>query len=281
MALSLEQLEARRAYIGSSDVPALLGVDKYRNIGDLYAEKAGLTELFVTSSAAADWGDRLEPIVCEWVGERLGHAVKRGEYRQSEDGVLRCQLDGWVAPLGEAVEIKTSGLLNPMFRAEEEGWGADGSDEVPFRVVAQVQFALMLSGAPRCHVGAFLGGGVGPRHYVIEAHAALQAEIKRRCYAFWREHVLTRTPPEAVPSLDTLKIVRREPAKSVEVPAELIARYADVKNQAAMVKVAEDEAKAALLHALGDAEEAYSPFGTVTYMANKRGVRTLRLKETA
>ncbi len=281
MALSLEQLEARRSYIGSSDVPALLGVDKYRNIADLFLEKTGQTELAVTENVAADWGDRLEPVVCRWVGERLGEKVARGEYRRSEDGILRCQLDGWVASLGEAVEIKTSGLLNPMFRAEEEGWGADGTDEVPFRVVAQVQFALMLSGAPRGHVGAFLGCGVGPRHYVIEAHAALQAEIRRRCYAFWNDHVLTRTPPEAVPSLDTLKVVRREPAKSVEIDADLLERYRDVKAQAAMVKAAEDEAKAALLNALSDAEEGYSPFGTVTYMANKRGVRTLRLKETA
>ena len=279
MALTIEQLKARTQWIGSSDVPALLGVDKYRNVGDLFLEKTGRTELAETTNAAADWGDRLEPIVCEWIGERLGEEVVRGEHRQSEDGILRAQLDGWVPSLGEAVEIKTAGLFNPMFRADEEGWGADGTDEVPFRVLAQVQFALMLASAPRGHVGAFLGGGVGPRHYVIEAHAPLQAEIRRRCYAFWEEHVLAGVPPEDIPSIETLKVVRREPAKSVEIDAGLLERYRDVKNQAAMVKQAEDEAKAALLAALGDGEEGYSPVGSVTYMANARGVRSLRLKD--
>jgi hypothetical protein len=33
--------------------------------------------------------------------------------------------------------------------------------------------------------------------------------------------------------------------------------------------------------ALGDAEEGFSLFGTVTYMANARGVRSLRLKEAS
>lgn len=279
MALSLKQLEARRGYIGSSDVPALLGVDKYRNIGDLYLEKTGQTELAVTSNPAADWGDRLEPIVCTWVGERLGQPVKRGEYRQSDDGILRCQLDGWVVDAAEAVEIKTSGLLNPMFRADAEGWGADGTDEVPFRVLAQVQFALMLSGAQRGHVGAFLGGGVGPRHYIVDAHPQLQAEIERRCRTFWNDHVLTRTPPEAIPNLDTLKVVRREPAKSVEIDDTLIDQYRNVKEQEALVKSAADMAKAELLAALGDAEEGFALTGVVTYMANARGVRSLRIKE--
>ena len=280
MALTLKQLYARRAYLGSSDVPALLGVDKYRNVGDLFLEKTGQTELAVTANVAADLGDRLEPVICQWVADRLGVKYRRGQRRKSKDGILRCQLDGWAPESGEPIEAKSSGLVNPMFRADEEGWGADGSDEVPFRVLAQVQFALMLSGAKRGHVGAFLGGGVGPRHYVVEAHPQLQAEIERRCYAFWNEHVLTRTPPPVTPSLDTLKIVRREPAKSVEIDADLLERYRDVKNQAAMVKQAEDEAKAALLAALGDAEEGYTPFGVVTFMANKRGTRALRLKET-
>jgi len=279
MALSLEALRARRGYIGSSDVPALLGVDRYRNVGDLWLEKTGRTELEVTTNAAADWGDRLEPIVCAWVGERLGQPVVRGEYRSSPDGILRCQLDGWVAATGEAVEIKTSGLLNPQFRADTEGWGADGTDEVPYRVLAQVQFALALSGAPRGHVGAFLGGGTGPRHYVVDAHSALQDEILRRCRAFWADHVLADVAPDVVPNLDTLRVVRREPAKSVEVDGDLIERYRSIRDQAALVGAAADDAKAALIHALGDAEEGFSPIGTITYMANTRGVRSLRVKE--
>jgi predicted phage-related endonuclease len=277
MALTVEQLRERTQWIGSSDVPAILGVDPHRNVGDVFLEKSGRTEPVVTSSDAADWGDRLEPVLCDWVGERVGEEVVRGEHRQSEDGILRAQLDGWIPSLGEPVECKTSGLLQPMFNAGAAGWGADGTDDVPFRVIAQVQFALLLTGSESGHVAAFLGGGAGPRHYVVTRHAELQEEIEARCRAFWVDHVLAGVPPEVTPSIDTLRVVAREAGKSVEVDHELIQRYVDVRDQAGLVGAALDDAKAALINALGDAEEGYSPFGGVSYRANRNGVRTLRI----
>lgn len=280
MALTLEELQARSQWIGSSDVPALLGVDKYRNIADLYAEKAGLIELRVTTSDAADWGDRLEPVMCEWIAERLGEEVVRGEHRASPDGMLRAQLDGYLHSLGETVEVKTSGLLNPMFRPDAESWGSDGTDEVPFRVIAQVQFALMLSGAPRGHVAAFLGGGVGPRHYVIEAMPDLQREIERRARAFWREHVTPRVPPTEIPHVETLQALKREEGKveylmNTDLPDE----WMEAATAAKDAKDRLDAVKARVLHAMGDAEELHSPFGGWTYYANKRGTRSLRFSE--
>lgn len=278
MALTIEQIAARRDYLGSSDVPALLGLDRYRNLGDLFLEKTGKLEVRQTDSAAADWGDRLEPLMCEWVSERIGEEVVRGEYRRSKDGILRAQLDGWLAGAGETVEVKTSGLLNPMFRADVEGWGADGTDEVPYRVIAQVQFALMLAQAPRGHVAAFLGNGVGPRHYVIDAMPDLQVEIERRCRAFWTEHVLTGIAPTEIPSIDTLSLVKREEGKTVSIDEELAFQFGEAEATAKEASQAKDAIKAAVLHAMGDADTAVTPFGTFTYHANKKGVRSLRFK---
>lgn len=278
MALTVEQLTARRAWIGSSDVPALLGVDRYRNVSDLWLEKTGRTEVSVTSNAAADWGDRLEPVMCEWVAEQLGEEVVRGEHRASADGLLRAQLDGWVPSLGETVEVKTSGLLNPMFRPDNEGWGADGTDELPYRVIAQVQFALMLAGAPRGHVAAFLGGGVGPRHYVVESMPQLQDEILRRALRFWREHVQTDEPPAEVPHLDTLQALRREPEKVeyLSPDSNLPDAWVEAADALSEAKTRVDTVKAQVLNAMSDAEQLISPFGSWTYLANKRGVRSLR-----
>lgn len=279
--MTLAALKRRRKWIGSSDVPAILGVDAYRNITDVYFEKVGATEPDVSPNAAADWGDRLEPVLCTWIGERVGMRVKRGQHRKTTDGLLRAQLDGWIEEVNETVEIKTSGLLSPYFRADTAGWGADGTDEVPFRVLAQVQFALLVSGARRGHVGALLGGGAGPRHYVIEALPELQQEIERRARAFWTNHVVPRVPPEPTPHLDTLTRVLREPGKSIEIDYDLIERYQVVKDQEALVRAAVTDAKAELINALGDAEEGYTPFGAVTYRANRNGTRALRVKEAA
>ena len=279
MALSERALRARRKWIGSSDVPAILGVSDYRNIHDVYLEKTDQVEVRVTTSDAADWGDRLEPVICAWLGERLGKKVRRGQHRRSEDGLLRAQLDGLIVETNETVEVKTSGLLNPMWRADEAGWGADGTDVVPFGVLAQVQFAMMLANATVGHVAAFLGGGAGPRHYVIEPHPDLQAEIEKRARAFWTESVIPRVPPIEPPHLETVRLVRREPGKVREIDEALLERYRDVSEQASLVKVAHDAVKAEVLAAIGDAEAGVAPTGTITYFADTRGRRQLRVRK--
>lgn len=277
MAFTREQLRARNDWIGSSDVPTILGVNRYQNLGDLYLIKTGQTEPDTSTSAAAEWGNRLEPIVAQWVSERVGSPWVSGEYRRSQDGLLRAQLDGWMPDVHQHIEVKTAGLLNPFFRADEEGWGRDGTDEVPYNVLAQTQFAMMLAGSTITHVGAFLGG-TGPRHYVIPALPELQEAIRERCYAFWNDHVLAGVPPEDVPSLDTLRLVQREPLKSIEIDGNLIDRYRAIKEQADLITKAADHVKAEILTAMGDAEQGVSPMGTVTYTANSRGYRTFRVK---
>lgn len=281
MALTIEQLRERTRFLGSSDIPALLGVDKYRNIGDLFLEKTGKTEIVQTTNVAADWGDRLEPVMCEWVSERLGTPVVRGEHRASRDGILRAQLDGWLPEVCETVEVKTSGLLNPMFRADAEGWGAEGTDELPFRVLAQVQFAQLLSEAAGTHVAAFLGDGVGPRLYYVKPMPDLQAEIERRARVFWTEHVLTGVEPDEIPHLDTLRSVVRTPEKVAYLPfdSNLADDWMAAKTAEKTATETVKQVQARVLHALGDAEELQSPFGTWSYYANKKGVRTLRFSE--
>lgn len=278
MAMTLEQLKARVHHLGGSDVPALLGVGwPDRNIGSLYLEKTQQTEIKVTSSPEADLGDRLEPMIVEWVGDRLGLPVERGHHVRSADGILRAQLDGYIQATGEVVEAKSAGLLNPMFRAGDEGWGPEGTDQLPFRVLAQVQFQLMLAEAPRAHVGAFLGGGVALRHYVVEAMPDLQDEIKRRCYAFWNDHVLKRVPPEEVPTIETLKTVKRIPGRVVDISPELVERLKAARDMEKLAAAAAESVAAEVMHAVGDAEEGISIAGHVTLKADKNGKRSLRL----
>lgn len=284
MALTVEQLQERTRFIGSSDAPVIIGAGRqrqdgtpYQTLTDLWLAKTGRVEITQTTHDAADLGDRLEPLLCEWVSDRLGVDVVRGEHRASPDGILRAQLDGYIPELNETVEAKSSGLYSPMFRADEAGWGADGTDHVPFWVICQAQFALMLTKAARCHVPALLGGGVGLRHYVIDAMPDLQAEIERRCRAFWTDHVLTDIQPAEPASIDTLKVLKREPGKAVAVPDDLVDRYETAQAAAAEANEAREVVKRDILAALGDAEVGMTPIGTFTYYANARGVRTLRL----
>ncbi len=300
-AMSVQQLEERANFCGASDVPALLGLDPFRNITDVYMAKRRLIELKETDSEDAAFGNDAEPFLIDWLAQEVGQPVETGRVAMHPNGILRAQLDGYLPLANQTAEAKTTGIFaGPTWRPEENGWGKPGTDEIPLRFIAQTQVGLMNTKAGVCQVPVLLrvpGAGAAridradgsillvpgaeKRLYVVEELPELQKEILARVEHFWFEHVIPGIPPAEVPSIETLKVVKREPGKSVEIDADLIERYEAIKEQEKLIAVAKEEAKEKLIHALGDADEGYSPFGGVTYYANKNGVRSLSVKERA
>jgi len=287
MSLTREELQQRTAYIGSSDVPAILGVDEYRTITDVYLSKIGALEIEPTSSLAADLGSRLEPALVTWAHDRLEdeHGPLELELDRRfmhENGIFSAQCDGWLPSLAEPIEAKTHGLVSPVWDGSE--WGADGSDEIPFRTLAQVNFSMLVTGARKAHVVALLGRGMGPRFYVVNRVEPLVAEIAERCERFWRENVEKCVPPEALASLSVMKTRLREPSLMTSVDPMLAERWQSLKDQEALVKAAIDEAKGDVLAQMeledGRAAEIGStPWGDFEYKANRNGVRRFIYKE--
>ena len=276
MALTREELEARTRYLGSSDVPALLGVSPYANVTDLWLSKTGRVELTPTTNPAADLGDRLEPALVQIVADELGTPVEfNRRVHHPERAWMSAQLDGWMPDLARPIEAKTRGLFSPVWDGSD--WG-DGGDAVPFDVLAQVCFALLVTGADSGEVVALLGRGMGVRRYTIPRVPNLIEEIERRATAFWEDHVQAGVPPVDVPHLDTLRDLRREAGKSVEVDHEAPFQWENLTDQLRLVEGARDALKAGILHQMGDAERGVTPFGEFTYAADKRGRRTFRYK---
>jgi predicted phage-related endonuclease len=86
-------------------------------------------------------------------------------------------------------------------------WGADGTDDVAADVFAQVQGQMEAVRADRDHwVGSSLPDlnvthvavrvdGRDIRHFLIERDEEIGAMLVERAERFWRDHVLTETPP--------------------------------------------------------------------------------------
>lgn len=277
MALTTQELQERVHYLGSSDIPAILGVDPYRNATEVWMAKTGRLEITATDSRPADLGNRLEAPLVQIVAEQLEQPVELNR-RFVRDEILSAQVDGWLVDAEEPIEAKAMGLFNPRFDVSE--WGSEGTDEVPYRILAQVSFSLLVTGAEVAHISALLGGGLGHRVYRIPRHEKLIRKIHERALAFWRDHVLADVRPPDMPRIDTLKQVRREPGKIVEVDHELPERWQVMDDQFKLVKSAHQELKAEIIDALGDAEYGETPFGVFEYSPDKRGRRTLRLRGT-
>lgn len=279
MALTVEELAARQHYLGGSDIPALLGVDPYRTVVDLWLEKTGRVEPTPVTNRAADLGDRVEPVLVQWAADMLdlGDLVRFNV--RATDEHLSSQVDGLLdLPNGpEVIEAKANGLFNPRWDGSD--WGTEGTDQVPYRVLAQVVFALHMHNADTGYVAALLGGGLGLRLYQVQKSQALADEIVSLADRFWHEHVIADVRPDGMPSLDTVQNLRRDETKIVTVPEEYGHRWSSLKDQEALVAAAIRDLRVRVLDTMGDATFGDTGWGQFTYKADRNGRRTFRYKE--
>jgi len=262
MPITDEQRQARRQWIGASDVPSILGVG-YNNAADIYWSK--VQDIDRPENDAMLAGTLFEGGVLDW-GERQLGPLRRNVLVAHPSLPLRANQDAVVIADGRPVECKTAGLFRPL----QEVWGPDGSSEVPDRVIVQCQAILACTEQELCEVVAFLGGR-GFAAFRVYRNEPLVEIIERQCEAFWAM-VETRQPPRDItPSIETLKAIRREPKTVVPVDLELVDRWESAKAAAKLAGAAADEAQAAVLTALGTAEGGSLPDGReVTYFEQTR-----------
>ena len=217
-----EWLALRRHGIGSSDAPAVCGLDPYRKPIQVYMDKLGL-EPDRPSNEAAEWGRLLEDLIAAEFARRTGKKVRRlnAIFQSREHPFMIAEPDREL-PGRALLEIKTTGLPH------KREWD---NDQVPERVMVQVQHQLVVMGAERAFVACLVGGQELLIREVWPDRQLQQAlvDIERR---FWFEHVAVRVPPppddsEAY-SRAMAALYPGEAGKTVELPdsaRELIVDY--------------------------------------------------------
>jgi putative phage-type endonuclease len=201
--LTQVEREARTAGLGGSDALAYCGKDPRKTPLELYLEKTGTgsppepVDPEAAPDPRMDWGNRLEPVVREWLAEEIGRRIFDAQrfYRSSHYPFMTAHLDGITSGPTEGVEIKTA----DKFMAQE--FGEVGTDQVPVRYVLQCTHYMIVTGISRFHLGALVGGN-DARHYIIDLDTDLAAMLIERARAFWH-HVQTHTPPAPVTLADT------------------------------------------------------------------------------
>lgn len=264
-------LQARRSGIGSSDVPAILGVDGYgRTALHVYHEKVtGLAEQDI--GEAALWGNLLEdPIAREWARRNRAAIQKVGIVSHAQHPWRRATLDRRVVscPLDRVfgrcmLEVKT-----------RSAWVAGKwSRGLPDDVAAQVCWALAVTGYDHAHVVVLIGGQ-DYRQYVVGRDLDLEELVVPRVARFWQSHILRRLPPDLPDEYDPERIVEldgalhpsREGAVEVSDDAlEALERYERARIAKSAAERAQSVAKVELILALGDREAAITPDSKPVY----------------
>lgn len=284
--ITAEQRKTRLSYAGSSDAPAILGVDPYRSAADVWLEKTGRVDGF-EGNEHTDRGTLLEPALLDWAEKEIGRPFDRQVMRIAADGLRAANFDGicWPreTPGAFTVEAKTA--------CSDEEWGDDGTDQVPDRVLIQAHHQFDIAGPAyrTCYVPMLVPvyRKFDFRLYVVPRNDDLVRVVAESTATFMRDFVRAdRQPDDFKPSMEVLKRMKRVPNKVVGIADEIIDAW--IACQGARKQAGDDEeaAKLAVLMALGDADGATFSTGSLTYLETTRKAhevkastyRTLRRK---
>ena len=177
----------REKRIGGSDVGAILGVNPYKSIIDVYIDK---TEgISFEGNESTYWGHIHESTIMKEFGKRHKEFIVYQAPYSVIDDFLIANLDGVLKDKenGEygVLEIKTTNAFN------YKDW--DG-DVVPQYYYAQVQHYLMLTGYKFAYIAVLIGGN-HYKDFKIERNEEDIELIRNKASEFYNENILKLIPP--------------------------------------------------------------------------------------
>jgi putative phage-type endonuclease len=256
-------LTARRSGIGSSDVPAILGLIEQNPPLKVYYDKLGHN--VDDAGEAAYWGTVNEANVAHRWAMQNRSVIRRVGLVAHQDHphwmttldrrVTECPLDSTEqSPCG--LEIKT----RSAFKSAQ--WHAGAPDDV----TAQVLWQIIVNGYEHMHYAVLIGGNDYHQGVIrADQYRDVMADITTAVDRFWYEHVQAQVPPEPTGDGEALaRLFRRlHPTRSGAVDID---RHADAldalldytrhQREESAAKKAKAAAKARMVAALGDAQEA-------------------------
>lgn len=265
-------LEARRFYLGGTDLAAIVGKHKYKTPLGVYAEKVlGLMD--EDQSVMAMMGLALEPVVRYVVEKDTKRPVVDSPYaRHWEYDFLAVNPDGEFNSK-EGTELKTHGY------ATRDEWGEEMTDEVPDQYHVQATWQCGIKGWDRCYVIAFDRDKGTARYYCVEKNPAYFESLVQIGVHFWREHVDPQVEPAVTSGadLEAVKTIYRTQETDLIIASdehdELTEKYLSLLATNNKTKEEMDFIKAQLIQAIGNAQGIKTSLGNVTYKARKDGVR--------
>ncbi|MET9138851.1 YqaJ viral recombinase family nuclease [Streptomyces parvulus] len=256
-------LTARRSGIGSSDVPALLGLVEKKPPLAVYYDKTGHD--IDDAGEAAYWGTVNEANVAHrWAMQSRSVIRRVGLVAHQDHPHWMTTLDRRVTecPLAEdervpcALEVKT----RSAFKSAQ--WHAGAPDDV----TAQVLWQIIVNGYEHMHYAVLIGGNDYHQGVIrADQYTDVMADITSAVDRFWFEHIQAEVPPEPTGDGEALaKMFRRlHPTRTGSVDVDMHADALDAllaynrhQREEAAAKKAKAAAKARMIAALGTHQEA-------------------------
>jgi predicted phage-related endonuclease len=242
-------------------------VSPWSNAYDVFLEKTADLAAVPEREAIAIGNDFEEPLL-RWAAAQLGLEIQMNVevVEPGANPIFAANLDAMVPAGRLGLEAKTG---------TGSEYGREGTDEVPERVIVQVQHQCFVGELDLVWVPVLIArfDRLERVMYRVKRNDDLIKVVVERGREFWQNHVLPRVPPsDLLPSLGVLRRLRRVPEKVVSVDAGLVEAWRAARAARLEDEKAEAAAAAELIAALGDAEGAEfgDPKKIVTYRGHQR-----------
>jgi predicted phage-related endonuclease len=281
--------------LGGTDIASLLGVSPWTTPLDVWRGKTEPTADFSKpTTEAMEWGNALEALVADKYGRVTQTPdIKRGAdiaplfpnrsacwgdhtiVKHPEFDYLIGTPDGVAPSRGRGLEIKTQG-----YKKAEYGWGAQGTDEIPFHYWLQCSWYMIVCSPvmfPKWDV-AVLFQGNRLELFQITHDAEIAKKLVDRARQFWNDNVLKNVAP----SIDETESwsrylgarfnVERRPMIEADPEITRLAYKLDAAQHAKAIAEANERlAKNNLMSLIGDAKGAQGDWGKVQWIRPQAG----------
>jgi len=201
---------ARANGIGGSEIAAVLGLSPYESRFSLWHRKKGLIGP-VEESEEMYWGKEHEPAICRRFAREHPDldVTVAPTYAHRDRPWQIANPDRRVGP--ELLEAKTA--------RDGEGWGEEGTAQIPVHYRAQCLWYMDVLGARRCHVAVLIAGSEY-REYVVD-YDEDEARILREAGARFMDDLARDVRPDIDGHSATYQAIRELPDGLDDVDVEI------------------------------------------------------------
>ncbi|WP_060887620.1 YqaJ viral recombinase family protein [Streptomyces caniscabiei] len=248
---------ARAPGVCGSEIAAVMGLSPHESRFSLWHRKKGLIGP-VDESPQMYWGKKHEPTICAEFAARHPDAgvVPSPTFAAAGRPWQIANPDRLLVP--ETGATRPTALLEAKTAYDDEGWGEEGTGQIPVWYRAQCLWYLDVLGVDRCHVAVLIGLS-DYREYVVEYDPADALRMREAAAEFMRT-LAAGERPDIDGHSATYQAIREIPEGldpvDVEIPTLLRDRFYAAQDA---FWVAEDEltaCKSELLDAIGTGQRA-------------------------
>lgn len=272
---SAEWHEARRKGVTASEIAVLLGISPFDSAFNLYWKKIGTLPDDYDSDRLS-LGRHLEP----WVADRFAElhpefilqqrpglyaSVERLWQMATPDGLIQDAASSGIVERDGVFDVEHLAVWEGKTSGTYDGWGDDGTDEIPAYIRAQVLWQMDVMGVRSAFVSCLFLATQKTRHYEIAYDPADVELMRARALAFLIALKAEEPPPIDSHDATTTALQQLYPDvaedETATVPADVAEDYRWSHEQLKAAKDQAQHADNALRGAMKDARYAVDETG--------------------